>query len=108
MAGTKRQRDIKKALRELFPRITMADAEDILDLASAGHLRHLPPGIAVWQAAISHVRHAHTHYDSLLEDGYDREAARYFVIEDMNDTLQDWGCNRALDPNDTDVSMDRK
>jgi len=94
---------MRKALRALLPRVPMADANDILDIALAGHLRHLPPSIAVWQAMTSHVRHAHTDYDDLLADGYDREAARFFVLEDMNTLLEDWGCSRAIDPNDDGV-----
>ncbi len=100
--GTKRQKDMRKALRVLAPRIPMADAEAILALALAGHLRHLPPSIALWQATTSHVRHALTDYDTLLDEGYDRDAARHFVREDMNDVLRGWGCNREVpdDPED--------
>jgi hypothetical protein len=76
--GTKRQKDMRKALRALLPRVPMADAEAILEGALAGHLKHLPPSIALWQAVTSHVRHALTDYDALLADGYDRDAARFF------------------------------
>lgn len=99
--GTRRQKDMRKALRGLLPRIPMADAEAILPLALAGHLRHLPPSIALWQATTSHVRHALTDYDTLLAEGYDRDAARHFVRDDMNDVLRSWGCNRDI-PNDPD------
>lgn len=98
--GTKRQKDMRKALRALMPRVPFSDAEAILETALAGHLRHLPPSIALWQASTSHVRHAHTDYDALLEDGYDRDAARFFVIDDMNDILENWGCARRLDAED--------
>jgi len=74
----------------------MSDAEAILAIALAGHLRHLPPSIALWQATTSHVRHAMTDYDTLLEDGYDRDAARFFVLGDMNEVLRDWGCNKEV------------
>ncbi|WP_269583103.1 DUF2293 domain-containing protein [Roseibium sp. Sym1] len=94
--GTKRQKDMRKALRTLLPRVPMRDAEAILALALAGHLRHLPPSIALWQATTSHVRHEMTDYDTLLEDGYDRDAARYFVVGDMNAVLKDWGCNKEV------------
>ena len=87
---------MRKALRALLPRVPMHDAESILAVALAGHLRHLPPTIALWQAATSHVRHERTDYDTLLEDGYDRDAARFFVLEDMNTVLKDWGCNREV------------
>ena len=96
IGGTKRQKDMRKALRTLLPRVPMHDAEAILTLALAGHLRHLPPSIALWQATTSHVRHDLTDYDLLLEDGYDRDAARFFVVDEMNAVLRGWGCNREV------------
>lgn len=101
--GTKRQKDMRKALRTLLPRVPMADAESILDGALAGHLRHLPPSIALWQAATSHVRHALTDYDALLEEGYDRDAARFFVIDDMNLVLEGWGCARRIEEDEAEA-----
>ncbi len=94
--GTKRQKEMRKALRNLLPRVPMHDAEAILNVARAGHLRHLPPSIALWQAATSHIRHELTDYDALLDDGYDRDAARFFVVEDMNAVLEDWGCGKRV------------
>ena len=95
--GTKRQKDMRKALRALLPRVPFSDAEAILTVALAGHLRHLPPAIALWQATTTHIRHEHTDYDTLLDDGYDRDAARFFVVEDMNSVLEGWGCGRRVD-----------
>jgi len=94
--GTKRQKEMRKALRVLLPRVPFADAEAILALALAGHLRHLPPSIALWQATTSHIRHELTDYDTLLDEGYDRDAARHFVVDEMNDILSDWGCKREV------------
>ena len=91
---------LQKALRELLPRVTMADYVEIENIALRGHLRHLPPTIIAWQAATTHIRHAHTDYDSLLEEGYDQEAARHFVIDDINEKLAEWGCLRRLDERD--------
>ncbi|WP_299811924.1 DUF2293 domain-containing protein [uncultured Roseibium sp.] len=99
--GTKRQKEMRKVLRALLPRVPMSDAEAILTIALAGHLRHLPPSIALWQATTSHVRHEHTDYDALLDDGYERDAARYFVVGEMNDLLRDWGCNREVQSEDS-------
>ncbi len=96
--GTKRQKEMRKALRALLPRVPMHDAEAILDVALAGHLRHLPPTIGLWQAATTHIRHECTDYDALLEDGYDRDAARYFVLDEMNAVLESWGCLKRLTP----------
>lgn len=103
--GTKRQKEMRKALRVLLPRIPMGDAEAILTVALAGHLRHLPPTIALWQATTSHVRHEHTEYDALLQEGYDRDAARFFVIETINDTLREWGCNREISDTEDTVEL---
>jgi len=94
--GTKRQKDMRKTLRALLPRVPMHDAEAILTLALSGHLRHLPPSIALWQATTSHVRHELTDYDLLLEEGYDRDAARFFVLDEMNTVLRGWGCNKEV------------
>ncbi|WP_417670003.1 DUF2293 domain-containing protein [Roseibium sp.] len=88
---TKRQKEMRKALRQIVPRVPFADAEAILEVARAGHLRHLPPFIAVWQAITSRVRHEYTDYDQLLDEGYDRDAARFFVVDDMNEVLEEWG-----------------
>ena len=95
-ARTRRQKDIARHLRALAPMMPMADFNAVMEGAVAGHLRHLPPSIAVWQALTSHVRHAHTDYDALLDEGYDRDAARHFVVDDMNDQLAVWGASRTV------------
>ncbi|MEP2707169.1 MAG: DUF2293 domain-containing protein [Roseibium sp.] len=100
--GTKRQKDMRKALRALAPRLPMIDAEAILDIALAGHLRHLPPSIAVWQATTTHLRHEHTDYDALLNEGYDRDSARHFVADDINSILADWGSQKRLNLEETE------
>lgn len=87
---------MRKTLGVLVPRVSFYDASPILDLALSGHLRHLPPSIALWQAITSRIRHEYTDYDSLLEEGYDRDTARFLVLEDINDTLENWGCTRRL------------
>ena len=75
----------------------MEDAEIIFASALAGHLRHLPPAIAVWLATTSRARHAHTEYDTLLAEGYEPDAARFFVIDAMNEVLTKWGCARQVE-----------
>lgn len=102
--GTKRQKDMRKALRLLLPHIPMRDAEAILAASLAGHLRHLPPSIALWQATTSYVRHELTDYDTLLDDGYDRDAARFFVVDDMNTVLEGWGCKNRVSAEDDVIS----
>ena len=95
-ARTRRQKDIVRHLRQLAPMMPMADFNAALDGAVAGHLRHLPPSIAAWQALTSHLRHAHTEYDALLDEGYDRDAARFFVVDAMNEQLALWGSARRV------------
>lgn len=97
-ASTNRRRMVNKALTLLVPFAPYSDAEAIRALANDRKLRTLPPAIAVWLATVSHVRHAHTEYDALLEEGYDRDAARHFVVDDINTVLTRWRATRLLDP----------
>jgi hypothetical protein len=92
-AKTSRQKSIARALRVLAPRMPLADFNAVLQIAVAGHLRHLPPSIAAAQALTTHVRHAHSKYDRLLEEGYDRDSARHFVRDAMNEVLAQWGAS---------------
>jgi hypothetical protein len=94
--ATKRQQAMIMALRALAPQIPFADAQDVLVRAGKGGLRELTPKVSVWLALTSHVRHRYTDYDRLLIEGYERDAARYFVIEQTEDQLTEWGCTRAL------------
>lgn len=104
MAGTSRQRAIAKALTALLPMAPYADTERIRADANQPHLKTLPPSLAVWLATIAHVRHAHTEYDRLMdEEGYDRDSARFFVIDAINDVLTRWRATRLLDADDEDV-----
>ncbi len=96
MTGTKRQQSIRKALRALAPGIPLSDAEAVVTLAERRHMKDLPPSTALWLALGSHVRHVHTDYEQLLADGYEREAARFFVADDTDDVLAGWGCQRSV------------
>lgn len=96
--STKRRREIAKAFTALAPLAPFADAEAIREAAGARKMRELPPAIAVWIATIAHIRHEHTGYDDLLEEGYDREAARFFVVDEINEVLTGWRATRLLDP----------
>jgi hypothetical protein len=87
IAPTGRRRAIAKALTALLPMAPYADMEKIRADAGAVHMKTLPPSIAVWLATIAHVRHAHTDYEKLLEEGYDRDSARFFVLAQTNETL---------------------
>jgi hypothetical protein len=102
IANTGRQRAIAKALTALLPLAPYAEAERIRAEANAKHMKALPPTIAVWLATIAHVRHEHTAYENLLAEGYDRDAARFFVVGEINETLTTWRATRLLDPDDED------
>ncbi|MGP2493238.1 DUF2293 domain-containing protein [Mesorhizobium sp. PUT5] len=102
-APTGRRRAIARALTALLPLAPYADMEKIRADAGAVHMKALPPTLAVWLAAVAHIRHAHTDYDRLLAEGYDRESARFFVIGETNAVLTRWRATRLLDPDDEDV-----
>lgn len=77
-----------------------SDIERIRIDAGAIHLRALPPSVAVWLATVAHVRHQHTDYDTLLAEGYDRDSARFFVVDATNRVLTTWRATRLLDPDE--------
>ncbi|MCT7374985.1 DUF2293 domain-containing protein [Chelativorans salis] len=95
--STARQRAVNKALTALLPLAPYSDTEKIRALANDRKLRTLPPSIAVWLATVTHVRHEHSDYDDLLAEGYDRDAARFFVVDQINDMLTGWRATRLLD-----------
>jgi hypothetical protein len=101
--STQRQRAIAKALTALLPQAPYADTEKIRADANARHLKTLPPSVAVWLATVAHVRHIHTDYEALLEDDYDRDSARFFVVDQINAVLTRWRATRLLDPDDEEV-----
>lgn len=100
---TGRRRAVGKALTLLLPLAPYADTEAIRVDAMAKHMKTLPPSIAVWLATIAHVRHAHTDYEKLLSEGYDRDSARFFIIDQINAVLTRWRATRLLDPDDEDI-----
>lgn len=101
-AATGRQRAIGKALTALLPMAPYSDIEAVREAALARKLRELPPSIAVWIATIAHVRHEHTQYDALLAEGYDRDSARHFVVDEINEALTRWRATRLLEADDAD------
>jgi len=97
---TKRQSSIARSLTVLIPAAPYHDAEQIRAAASARHMRHLPPAIALWLATVAYIRHTYTDYDSLRDNGYDRDSARYFVHDAINSKLRAWRATRYLDITD--------
>lgn len=102
-ASTGRRRAIAGALTALLPLAPYADMEKIRANAGAVHMKTLPPTLAVWLATVAHVRHVHTDYDRLLAEGYDRDSARFFVVDQTNAVLTRWRATRLLDPDDEET-----
>ncbi len=96
-ASRSRRADIVSALRHLAPRIPPHEFGAIVDhaLDSAG-LRTATPETAAWLSLVAYARHVFTEYDALLEQGYDRESARFFVASEIETVLRDWGARRGL------------
>lgn len=99
---TSRRRAIDRQLTALLPMAPLADMERIRELALAAKFRDLPVSIAVWLAAISHVRHEHTQYDLLLSEGYGQEAARHYTTGEINECLTRWRATRLLEEGEVD------
>jgi hypothetical protein len=95
-ASTVRQKAIAKSLTLLLPAVPYSDSEPIRAAALAPHMKTLPPSVAVWLATVAHVRHAHTDYDTLRDDGYDKDSARFFVLDDINKKLTEWRATRLV------------
>jgi hypothetical protein len=92
-----RREAIESAVRILAPRIPRHEFEAVTDhaLGSRG-LRTASPEAAAWLSLVSYIRHAMSEYDSLLDEGYDVESARYFVIEEINRVLEQWDSPRRV------------
>ena len=101
-AATARRRAVARALTALLPMAPYADIEAIREAAGARDMRELPASLAVWLATVAYVRHAHTDYDRLLAQGYDRDAARFFVIDAINETLTRWRATRLLEADESE------
>ena len=87
-----RREVVAAALAQLAPRLPEFESEAVVDraLASPG-LRNARPDNAAWLALVSYARHVFTEYDALLDEGYDRDSARHFVLDDLNGALAGWG-----------------
>jgi hypothetical protein len=93
-----RREAVAVALAVLAPRLPDFEAEAVLTraLTSPG-LRGAEPPKAAWLALVAYARHAFTEYDALLEEGYDRDSARHFVLDELNDVLAGWGVRRRIE-----------
>jgi hypothetical protein len=81
----------------LAPRLPDHEFGAIVDHAmDSPGLRTASAEIAAWLSMIAYARHALTEYDELLTQGYDQDSARYFVADDINAHLADWGVTRKI------------
>lgn len=89
--GGRRER-IAEALARIAPRLPAFETEAVTDraLASPG-LRGAAPERAARLALVAFARHVLTEYEDLLAEGYDRDSARHFILDDLNGALIAWG-----------------
>ncbi len=92
-----RREIVEEALRILAPKAPDHEFESIVDhaLMSPG-LRNASPENAAWLSMIAYVRHRLTEYDSLMDEGYDQDSARFFVADEINRILAEWGSPRRV------------
>jgi hypothetical protein len=92
---------VETALKRLAPKIPPHEFGAVVDhaLDSKG-LRGASPESAAWLSLVAYARHVFTEYDALLAQGYDRDSARHFVMDDMETVLQTWGVRRKLGEDD--------
>ena len=96
-----RREAIESAVRILAPRIPRHEFEAVTDhaLGSRG-LHTASPEAAAWLSLVAYIRHRLTDYDNLLDEGYDQDSARFFVLDDINATLEQWGSPRRVEAGD--------
>lgn len=102
----RRERDIKAAFTALMPLAPYGDADPIRRRAARAAMAALPAETAVWLSGIAHIRHRHTEYDALLDEGYDRESARHFVLDAINAKLTEWRATRFVTADDDFAEID--
>ena len=92
-----RRAAIEAALRDFAPRLPAHEFGAVVDhaLASPG-LRAAGPPAAAWLSLVAYARHVFTDYDGLLEEGYDADSARFFVLDELNETLAGWGIDSRV------------
>ena len=92
-----RRTAIEGVLRRLAPRIPDHEFGAVVDhaLLSPG-LRTAAPEAAAWLSLVAYARHTFTAYDELLGEGYDRDSARFFVLDELTEVLGEWGVRRRV------------
>lgn len=91
---------VRQASAELdkqFPLIPVEEKENILKhgfrkySGRVGRTSQMPLTKKVVFAVVAHVRHKHTDYDKLMDEGKGREEARRAVSRKIQDVLKIWG-----------------
>jgi hypothetical protein len=96
-----RRQFIESAVRVLAPRIPRHEFESVVDHALGSRGLHMAtPETAAWLSMVAYIRHRLTDYDTLLEDGYDVDSARFFVLDEINGVLEGWGSPRRVESAD--------
>jgi hypothetical protein len=91
------RREVEIALRRLAPRIPPHEFGAVADHAvDSRGLKAGTPETVAWLSLVAYVRHAFTEYDDLLDQGYDRDSARFFVAGEIEAVLGEWGVKRRL------------
>jgi hypothetical protein len=92
---------LESAIRVLAPRIPRHEYESVVDhaLGSRG-LHTASPEAAAWLSMTAFIRHRLTDYDNLLDEGYDQDSARFFVLDQINRVLAEWGSPRRISGED--------
>jgi hypothetical protein len=98
-----RRHEVGEALRRIAPRIPRFEREAILDHAqdTLAMQRSIPEN-AAWLSLVAYIRHVLTDYDALIAEGYDRDSARFFVADETNSYLEEWGATRRVETQEQD------
>ena len=93
--------ELEATLRRLAPRIPPHEFSAVIDHSrdSTG-LQTASPESAAWLSLVAYLRHTFTDYDALLQEGYDRDSARFFVAAEMQTLLEQWGVTHKLGAGD--------
>ena len=95
------RKEIEAALRRLAPNTPEHEFASVVDHAiDSRGLGHAAPETAAWLSLVAYVRHVFTDYDDLRDQDYDEDSARFFVMEQMQAVLQEWGVRRQLTSQD--------
>lgn len=100
---TKKQKLQRDVLRKLIPGASFSDFDEIFTAMRSKHMASLDFAAAAYLATLAHIRHQHTQYDALRDEGYDHDSARHFIVEEVNEVLRDWGSTTQISTDEEDA-----